>query len=190
MMSEFDDDAHFRIMGIDPGSNDLGVAIIEVNPETFDARVVYATTLYLKKLLSLYEQTHEVHGEKIAKLFACEMAMKKLYSTWQPDMVVCESPYMGLYAQAYAALVECVSAIRRSLWEYDPSMPLLTLDPATIKTYMGVSGKSGDKDKIHNALCGLTQLTQAIELDELDEHAHDAIAVAYAKYKRFFEGVT
>lgn len=187
MIEPFTDDTWMRILGIDPGSNDLGIAIIEVHPETFEPKAVYASTIHLKKLLHLYEQCEQIHGEKIAKLFALEKAMKKLLQAWMPDVVVSESPYMGKFPAAYAALVECLSAIRRALHEHDPNMPLHTLDPATIKAYLGVSGKSGDKDKIYEALCGHKELVQAIDLDELDEHAHDALAVAHAKYKRLFE---
>ena len=83
---------------------------------------------------------------------------------------------------AYAALVECLDAVRRAVIKYDETLSLTVIDPARVKKAIGVSGKSGDKTLVRAALSTMEAFTLMtdISLDKLDEHAIDAIAVGLA----------
>lgn len=178
----------FRILSIDPGSNSMGIAVIDVSPVDFKPTVVHAATVNVHALLSHYETTAQMHGDRIARLIAVEKTMYKLLSVWEPEMVVSESPYMGRFPQAYAVLVDCLSAIRRALNDYDPTQMLHTIDPASIKKAVGVSGKSGDKEAMKRAVRALSDLSvdTCLHMSEIDEHSNDAIAAGYAQYKQIF----
>lgn len=177
--------SHIRILSIDPGTNHLGFAIIDLIPDR-GMVVVDVATLEAMRLASQYKSLIEVHGEKIAKLYALEMALNRIMSRFKPHYVVSESPYLGRFPNAFAALVECFNMIRRALIDFNPCMPLNQLDPSTIKKSVGVSGKSGDKSLMTLALAKLSAVEidlSEFSLDNLDEHSVDAIAAGYAYVK-------
>lgn len=183
-----DHDEPLHVLSIDPGTTTLGVGVIAIDPSTFTLTAVHAETITLPKLLRDYEDVVNVHGEKIAKLFALEKALLKLLWAWEPVMVVSEMPYMGRFPQAFAALVECLSSIRRTLYTYDPTMPLLGLEPSVVKKAVGVNGRSGDKELMKKAVFELTDLKvgESVDLSVLDEHSIDALAVGYVQCKQDF----
>ncbi len=174
-----------RILSIDPGTNHLGYAISEVYlMDPYEPmEVIEVDTLQPGNLAKPFTTLIEVHGEKVAKLYALEQAIKRILERFKPDIIVSESPYMGQFPQAYAALVECLKSIRSALIDFDPCKPLNSIDPATIKASVGVSGKSGDKNLMSTAIKKLIDEKKLIlpcNLSELDEHSIDAIAVGYA----------
>ena len=169
-----------RIVAIDPGTNSLGFAVLEVMDNCVE--VLYADTLHGAKLAAVHTGLLEVHGERVTKLYALNHEIAARLCTWMPHHVVSESPYMGRFPQAYAALIECVGAIRNAVIAYDRQLPLHQLDPATVKQAVGVSGKTGDKTLMTAALKRLHTQIAIMDgtLDDLDEHAIDAIAVGAA----------
>lgn len=175
----------FRILSIDPGSYTMGVAISEYDFDANIFKVIDATTISLDKLIDKNSTLFQVHGEKVARLVTVESAISKMLFAWRPSVVVCESPYMGQFPQAFASLVECVSSVRRAVMRYVETLPLHVIDPATVKKNVGVSGKSGDKDKMSVAITKQSDLSFStdVNVEELDEHSVDAVAVGYAYYR-------
>lgn len=171
-----------RIVAFDPGTNRLGVAVLDYNKEQGTHFVEHAATFFIGNLYKQYPVVIETYGERVAKQYAARCAVQKVLEAWNPSVVASESPYMGSFPQAYMALVECIDAIRRACKAFNPYQPLITIDPATVKKSIGVSGKSGDKEAIRNALANRKSLTfdVGVSLDKLDEHAVDAIAVGIA----------
>lgn len=118
-----------RIVSVDPGTNSLGVAVLDLDIFNNSIVVQHAFTIDIQKHSARYSQINLVHGERVAKLHAVRQALYRFYCTWQPDHIVSEAPYMGRFPQAYAALVECVSSIRYAVMEYHQAKPLNTIDP-------------------------------------------------------------
>jgi Holliday junction resolvasome RuvABC endonuclease subunit len=181
-------DCVYRILAIDPGTNALGVAVLDVDIDKAIVTVQHATTIDISKLSQNYPQLIMIHGERVSKLHAVEMALFKMFRAWKPDEIVSEAPYLGRFPQAFSALVECLSSIRRAVMEYNRALPLPTIDPASVKKAVGVSGKSGDKDAITVAIQRQPDLLMNVNVNDLDEHARDAIAVGYAFYKTRTQG--
>lgn len=72
--------------------------------------------------------------------------------------------------------------------QYDPYAVLHTVDPPTVKKAVGVLGKIKGKDKkspVKDKVAQLSALYLEKDIESLDEHAVDAVAVAYACYKQF-----
>lgn len=176
-------DSVYRILAVDPGTNALGVAVLDVDIDKAIVTVQHATTIDISKLSQNYPQLIMIHGERVSKLHAVEVSLFRMFRAWKPDEIVSEAPYMGRFPQAYGALVECLASIRRAVMEYNRALPLPTIDPASVKKSVGVSGKSGDKGAITTAIQRQSDLVLNIDVDKLDEHARDAIAVGYAFYK-------
>lgn len=86
---------------------------------------------------------------------------------------------MGRFPQSYMALVECVLCIRNAVMQYDYHIPLYSVDPTTAKQSTGMKITRGsDKEDVRDALRARTDLRWAVDLETLDEHSVDAVAVA------------
>lgn len=177
------DGSQYRFIGIDPGTYNLGVAVGENDGVSDKLKIVYATTFDISRMIKRHENVIEIHGERVARLYTVQKSLAHFFNSWKPMLITSEGPYLARHAQPYAALVECVSAIRRGVIDYKHNMPLYVIDPATIKTHVKVSGKSGDKSLMRKAIQNQTNLdVSAIDIDSLDEHSVDAIAIAYAGF--------
>lgn len=187
---QFLEQSLYRIVSIDPGTNALGAAVLDIDPVTGHITVEHAVTLNVAKLSQQFPQIVAVHGERVSKLYAVEKHLLKFYMAWIPDSIVSEAPYMGAFPQAYAALVECVTSVRRAVMSFIKTMPLYTIDPASVKKSIGVSGKSGDKEAVRAAIQLVPNISFNVDIATLDEHAVDAIAVGIAHYKSLMTGAT
>ncbi len=178
--------SRYRIVSIDPGTNTLGLALLELDLEVGQLSLVEAMTLTAEHRLHLYRTHADIYGERQAKLRSHSDALIHYFNQVQPHAVASESPYMGRLPQAYAALVECVQTIRLAVEQYDRHLPLHTYDPATVKKTVGVSGKSGDKEAMRRGVKALSFIRddQQLFLDQTDEHSVDAIAVGYCHYRQ------
>ena len=178
-----------RIISFDPGTNKTGVAISEVSDDLTHIRIIHACTINLDKMVRRDgSDKADQMGDKHAKLAILKQAAYRLIVAWAVDFACSESPYMGSFPSAYAALTECLDTIRDAVHEYDPSMELYTIDPATVKKAMGVSGKSGDKNAMREAICSpfIEQqgLILEVDIDTMDEHAVDAGCVNYCYFRQ------
>ena len=179
-----DVDEKYRIMGVDPGISNLGVAIIDYDIFTGDITVISAFTLHPPALMRENPQLSEILTERGAKLFYIERGLLSALETYSPHNVASEAPFLSSFPQAYAALVEVVISIRNAFYRYKPYAMLTTIPPTVVKTNAGVYGRSSDKNDMLQALSSHSELdTSKIELDALDEHAIDAIFVAYCKLR-------
>lgn len=183
MYPHYEEANTYRILGIDPGTNTLGTAIVDIDIVTRRITVVKATTYVGQSMASEYKAHEEIHGPRAARLKAHEDNLFALLCEWKPHSVISESAYMGRFAQAYMALVECICAIEKALYRYNPTMPLLLVDPTTVKKTTGMTGKLRGKDPVREAIASLDCLRYApgVHLGAMDEHSVDALAVAYVR---------
>lgn len=177
----------FRTVGIDPGTENLGISVVDLSLRTGERTVAYSETLCTPKMLADYRVEEKVHGARTARLMALEDRLFVLFELLQPHAICTESPFLGRFPQAFAALTECVSYVRRAVCRYDRYMPLEMVDPPTAKKAVGMTVKRGiTKDDVTNAVEKLTlHYAEGIVLRKLDEHQVDSIAVAYYHSQHF-----
>lgn len=175
------------VMGIDPGSSNLGVAIIEFDIESMTIVKTIASTLVGVKLMKKDTWDTELHGERFSRIRALKEAMLDLMETHNPVQIACESPfYSQRMPSAFGVLMEVLIAVKEAIYEYDSWRVVWLIDPPRVK--QGVGGKgNADKDKMKELVVGLSDLCYEgdVPLAQLDEHSIDAIAVAYCKFKEF-----
>lgn len=170
-----------RVVGIDPGTDTLGFAVLDLYLSTGDLQVTHAETLILQKMLTDYRHEEQIHGGRTARLVALEERLFIYFEHYQPHAICAESPFLHRFPQAFAALTECVSFIRRAVMRYDRYKPLEMVDPPTAKKAVGAAVKRGmTKDDVKTAIAKLPLLyAEGVDLDAFDEHGVDALAVAY-----------
>lgn len=177
----------YRFVAIDPGTDTLGMALCEINLRTRELTVCELITLKASSMINNTPGYVEIHGEKQARLQQLEDAVYSVLVYWRPDGVVSEAPFMGRFAAAFGALVECMQSLRRALKRFRFYMLLETVDPPSAKKSVGVKAKGSSKDDIQRAVIADPRILFAEGLTRLghSEHAYDACAVAKWKYLNF-----
>lgn len=167
------------ICGIDPGTSHLGFAVMEIDTITLAINSIHAFTLDAEKLVEEDNLIAIQHTERVAKIHALQHTLINLYSYYNPFTICCESPYYNHFRpNAYGALVEIIYAVRMSVINYNPNVRFQTYEPSIIKKAVGanaIAKKDGVKLAIKNNQSIIAKLTTSI--DNLDDHALDAIAV-------------
>lgn len=178
----------YRLVGVDPGSDTLGVAVLDLDLGTDQITLMEARTFSGVQLSRAFRHVQEVHGDRAARLMAHEENLYQYFCYTQPHNVASEGPFMSRFPQAFATLTLCVENVRRALYRYYPFLPLVIIDPPTVKLSVGVRGKGTTKDDVKVGLKriikeGRILNTHDIDIDVLDEHSIDAIVVAYTQAK-------
>lgn len=184
-------DSRYRVVGIDPGTDTLGVSLIEVDLRTSELILLDSVT-YRGQLLARSDPLRiEKHGDRFARLMGHRSNLLYYFQQAQPHAFACEAPYMGRFPQAYAALTECVLVIKQAVELYDPFKKLYLYDPPTVKKSVSVNGKSGDKEAMRRAISQLRDLQNpsGISFAVLDEHSIDSIAVSYCRAKELLNSI-
>jgi crossover junction endodeoxyribonuclease RuvC len=148
-----------KILGIDPGYDRLGVAIIE-KPEKGKEIVVYSDCFVTSRSDSIYERLTAIGGE-----------VERLISTFTPDVVALETLFVTKnqktamhVAEARGIIIYAASKKRIPVHEYSP-----------MQVKMAVTGDgTSDKRRIVKMLEFLVRLPKKEALDD----EYDAIAVA------------
>lgn len=190
MLSIYNDSEYIKIIGIDPGTNGLGLSLIEVDNNEKKIYLKFVKTFFGDELRKKLKFLDEVHDPKFLKLLAHQQNLLDYFTDFKPDFVICESPFMGRFPAAFAALVEITNMIKQALFKHDQFNKVIFIDPSNVKKTIGVKGRSSDdKDLVKKALIAnhdIINLTN-YNLSLLDEHSIDSIAVAYYLSKEIIE---
>lgn len=175
-------DVELRILSIDPGTNKLGVsfAIAHLGNRTFTIQEAF--TVDIDRLVNIVNSDKvDSHGKYNTMTASIYQLIKELILDYQPDWVICESPYMNSrFPLPYALLTLCVQTIYKSVKDYDVTIGFTLIDPASVKKQLGVKGNSGDKTAVYRALLECPFIHSIVDLNNnIDEHASDAIAIGY-----------
>lgn len=171
----------FTVMGIDPGTQTLGVSLVSWDLHAPARTVETAFTLTASDTSPMYAALREQVGKRYARLQQHYDVLLECLYQYQPHAVIAESPFGGSFPQTFAALTECIGVIRRAVMTRDPTMVLDLIDPMTVKRVAGVEMKRTNlkrKDAVADALCARPDITWGIDPSGLDEHSTDATAVA------------
>ena len=173
------------VVGIDPGTETLGCAVLSFDLGTLAITGLEAYTFRGTKLPSS-EWMGMVYNERAQRIAAHHANLVNVLCRTNPLAVASESPfYSHLRPSAYGALTEIVCAIRCAVQAFDAWRTLHLIDPPSVKRAVGAPGGAG-KDVVKECMGRVSELMAVCE-DEFahwDEHAIDAAAVAYCQYLR------
>lgn len=180
---------HLRLLSIDPGTDTLGTCVFDVDLAAWKVTILDAFTYRASRAVihdHQYQESMLTHGDRHARLEFHKNNVGSILRHFDVHRVASESAFMGMRAQAFEALVECVSAIRHAVWEYNPSMQMEMISPTAAKK--AVQAKPPRKkpeveaavlDIIRNPRVFPITYQGRFALESLDEHTMDAIAVGY-----------
>ncbi|QSH39172.1 crossover junction endodeoxyribonuclease RuvC [Candidatus Kaiserbacteria bacterium] len=147
-----------RIIGIDPGYERLGIAIIE--KDTGKEILVHSECFQTDAALPFHQRLHKV-GERI----------EALVSEYSPKQLALENVFFNTNQKTAMD----VAAVRGVLLYVGKSLNLETFEytPPQIKSAVGGSGRA-DKKAVASMIHNLIDINKEIRLDD----EYDAIAVA------------
>lgn len=181
------DDPTITVLSIDPGTNTLGLSVIEFNPITKSRRILTSTTLIgtqlSKKDYSIKDLIFDNVPNKQQRLRALTNNIYGKLDQYKPDIVVAESNFLKRgKVNAFEALVESLCAIREALNKYDDRLTLQIIRPNEAKRLVGTTVKKGmTKDDAKDAVIKFIKTNKIdvsdVVLDDLSEHAIDSLVV-------------
>lgn len=176
----------FNIIGIDPGTENVGIGVINIDSYSKAINNTIGFTIVASKIKDL-DMGSEIFKDRFNRINKIKNELLNIFYSYNPLFAVLESPYFNpKRPAAFAALVEATNAIEQACFEYNRQLVLYKIDPSSVKNAVGAKG-GADKNNIKDCLIGLNVLNIANNIFSLDEHSIDAIAVAYCQYKRLLE---
>lgn len=145
------------IMGVDPGSQIMGVAIIRDDP----------------KLVCMEINAHILGHNKPRnqRLLEISEIIVRYLDLYNPDVLAIEDQYVGCNRRGSLHLAEAKGAV--NMEAYKRHIPLIEYAPSTVKKSATGSGDAGKPD-VKNFVSGIFR----INLDRLPFDASDALAIA------------
>lgn len=175
-----------KVAAIDPGTDTMGISLLTLDLVSGQRGCVFAHTLNAAAWIDPLSFTHQFQGARYARLERHSIALREFFTEHTPHIIVSEAPFLGRFPQSYAALLECMSVIRGTVADYDPTMPLEVVDPPSAKKAVGVNPKGAQKDDIRRAVLKLPiAWKKGIDPCLLSEHAIDSIAVGWWRINKF-----
>lgn len=171
-----------RILGIDPGTDTLGIAVVDVDLDTKEYKLMYGHTFHAAKYIGLYPEMVQARGSRDVRLMVLRQKLIEAFVLAEPELIAAESPFLQRgKVSAFEALVECYAMMRDAVWAYSSQITLQRIDPVTVKNYVGVSHKGTDKSDVHRAVNAIykDRCSEHVDLSSFDEHANDAVAVCH-----------
>lgn len=171
--------------GIDPGTDTLGGAILEYDFITRLTTVRAALTFHASRTVSERGAESLCHGYRYARIYSHGEAISHLITAFNPHLMASEAPFLGKAPQAFAALVECVMGVKAVIARDHPHYRLDMVDPPSAKAAVGAPPHTKDKEMVRKAVIALGLVYDpSVDINTIEEHAVDAIAVAYWRLQR------
>ena len=172
-----------RILGIDPGTDTLGICIMDVDCDTYEPVVVWGNTLHASKNTDRWTGYGEIRGMRDARLKSHSVALAELLRAVTPTLIAAETPFFNRKRpSAFEALVECYAMLRDTVWQYSPTLILNRIDPVMAKNYIGVDHRGTDKSDVQRAIVlhYASKCAEGVQINRFDEHTIDAVAICNA----------
>lgn len=176
----------YRVVTFDPGAN-LGICISEMDIDHTYYKPLYAETVDLDRYAEIYlSDLIALHGKRFARCHALRIVVKGILNKWQPEVIAHETAFFNKFrVHAGIVLVEYLLFLRMAAIEYDPFVFIHGYAPFEVKKSVKAKKLSSDKSMITDALPKLPDIDLSlVELDTLDEHSKDSMAVGYCYYDK------
>lgn len=172
----------YRIMGIDNGSSNLGIAVLELDLRHGEYTVLYTRTLIAEKLLRERRICTASHGSRWERQNILKEELSKELWFHNPHNVAVETPFfMPRRVQSFETLTEMMIFIRQAVYDFSGN-DIYGVSPGEAKRAVQTEKFTMKKDAIKDCVLNLNNLIwkEGIHKGNLTEHEYDAIAVARA----------
>jgi len=179
----------FTLIAIDPGLNNIGIAIYTLQLNPFRILSIDAQTLKEDRVCEDSYYSEEGVIDRYSKRKRMVSALMKVVSAHPPAYFISESPFFDRRKpSSFAILTEVLVDIQDSVRELDDRIHMSFISPQSAKKSLGVAGIKG-KEIVREALSQQAELIPLLRpsLDQLDEHAIDSVVVGYSFIETYFK---
>ena len=171
------------LIGIDPGSSHMGIAIFYIDPTTYEIIRTISFSVDAKGTIYYNRPLADTLGERYARIDSMVKALEEILEEYKPFMVACETPYFNRFTPgAFSVLTETCFEIRKTVYRYLTQCPFLGVKPVLAKKAVKASGHA-KKDVMYTKVSEMKDTLRFHgDLSILDEHAIDALAIGYYAY--------
>ena len=181
----------FNIMGIDPGSRNVGVTIFGLNIQHTNNSIF----LDIDKITTFNIAVEEerdigIHDGLLDRTNKIARLIKSIYLLYEPLMVGMESSFINISRMAAVIpLSRSIHAIEHIIYSTDRYAKILSMPPGVIKKVF--KSKQIGKDAVLEALKNKPHLVKKVEMSRMTDHEVDSVAIAYTllEYIKTTEGM-
>lgn len=183
-----------RLLAFDPSLRNLGVAAGTVRDDCLE--VDFVTTFYVDKMVDQLSLSPEWDvDENTRRVLLLEEIVSNIIANHHPNFLIIELPiYNGLNPKSLQVQMKAITMLElMALKTHDiRNSNIVEYMPNVIKAGIGIDTKEkgmGDKGLVTKHLLKLldsndiTYTDPKYRPDAVDEHANDAVAMLYTKYK-------
>lgn len=165
-----------KIMGIDPGTSWLGVALLQVNTKKKEPFKLLFVDSYRGDLTDFNIREDTPHQTKAKGLLR---SYEYLLEHLEPDIISCEDNFLELSPSSFKRLIEVVTMMSYHTVKELPEVPFHLALPRLTKQIIDVDFRGSTKEDVKEGLKNYHFLDlNGFDLDSLTEHANDAILLA------------
>lgn len=171
-----------NLLSVDPGIRFTGTSILQVD-NGGKIKVIYVETIIVENQIKRTDDIVTIYGERYAKQLAIATQISKLIDHYDVPYVVSEAPFLKPgRSRIFESLVGILAVVRHTIQLNHYGCLFETIDPKTVKMSVGVHAGSKDKNDMAVAVKKLPiTWDKEIDINSLDEHSIDSIAVGYSK---------
>ncbi|MNZ66837.1 Crossover junction endodeoxyribonuclease RuvC [compost metagenome] len=181
---QFNDDSFiYRIMGIDNGSSQLGMVVVDLDLRRGTYHVLFRDTFVAEKLLNHHKGSLVTHGARWARQNTLKDCVSRELRYFNPHAVAVETPFfMPRRVQSFETLTEMMIFIRQAVEDHNPGSDIYRVTPGEAKRAVQTANFTMKKVVIKDCVLAMVNITYNEDICKtaLTEHEYDAIAVAVA----------
>lgn len=187
-MLTYTNESILKILGIDPGLNNLGLAHVLYDMRAKRVMAIHTYVISPARLRDISGLDEEDYGEFYKKLASLRKYFRGHLKEFCPEQIVSESPFFDRRKpSSYEYLVSVMMMLRDEVIAYNPNVGFVTASPQEIKKWLGVAGQIG-KEPVKEAFKQRPVLMSALSkpIANMTDHEIDAASAACSwAYKRF-----
>lgn len=171
----------FNMLNIDPGFNNLGVSIFEVDTRSGRINKIIIESIVTDKAPSFSGYSEEYVPERLYKLRKIYDNVRELCSYYRPAILAHETPfYNPRMPAAFGSLVEVLTAVKNAVLDDNSNIYIEGISPQSVKKGVGAAGKKG-KDIMFEHVLAIPELRDVLDspIESLTEHCIDSMAVGW-----------
>ena len=175
-----------KLVALDPGLNNIGVAVFLIDAVNLKILDISAKTLKEGSVLDQVCLDSDYATEQMLKRWRMVDAVMQIVRDEDPVIFVSESPFFNRkMPSSFAVLTEVINDIFTSILKHNNNIRIATVEPLLVKHTLGVAGQKG-KDVVRCAMEKQEAILPVLKtpVSTLDEHAIDAVGVGYTFFKR------
>lgn len=165
-------DNEYCIIAIDPGSTQLGVAILHIDIDTGDVMDVYTQTIYLSGKFKSFRHDGVVHRMRYLRL-----QFGSLFEMCNPTLMVYEKGFMNVRRPgAFGPINSSTTIVMDTAVDINRDIQIMEFSPGEVKNAMGAKGNC-NKEAMAEACLRNETINKFLNVERVSEHEIDAVAV-------------